>query len=173
MLNLVERVGNWNAARYERRYDHNLAIKLIEEEFNEWLDAKTPVEELDALCDIVYVAIGALWKLNAKWGQEQLAESFAKEEHVFHIAMHLAMMKHANTTPAVFTDIMACAYTQMYFMGLSGEQAMEAMFAVCDSNDSKAVQKTLFDVKANKIKGPDYFPPTKALEAILCQLTAH
>ena len=173
MHNIVKRVIDWNSARYDQQYDHELATKLIEEEFNEWLDANTPVQELDALCDIVYVAIGALWKINATWGEEQLQESFEKREHIFYVAMHLSMMKHATMEASVYVDIIACAYSQMYTMGLTGEQAIASMLAVCDSNDSKAVQKTLFNVKTNIDKGPDYFPPTKALESILCQLTTH
>lgn len=37
-----------------------LAANLIEEEFNEVLTAKTPIEELDGFCDLLYVTVGAM-----------------------------------------------------------------------------------------------------------------
>ena len=66
MINLINRICNWNAARYEQKFDHNLAFRLLDEELNEFLEASkqnNKVEQVDALVDIIYVAIGALWKL--------------------------------------------------------------------------------------------------------------
>ena len=66
MINLINRICDWNAARYEQDFNHNLAFRLLNEELNEFMSASQQinrVEQVDALVDIIYVAIGALWKL--------------------------------------------------------------------------------------------------------------
>lgn len=42
---------------------HNLRANLIAEEFNELLDAKTRVDQLDAACDLLYVTAGTVLAL--------------------------------------------------------------------------------------------------------------
>ena len=37
-----------------------LAATLMQEEFNELISAATPLEELDAFCDLLYVTAGAM-----------------------------------------------------------------------------------------------------------------
>jgi len=62
--NIYDRVVKWNAQRYDRVYDHDLSIKLLKEELGEYLDAETEVDQLDAMCDTIYVALGVVWKMN-------------------------------------------------------------------------------------------------------------
>jgi len=47
----------WPDSSYSAR---NLAATLMQEEFNELVGAATPVEELDAFCDLLYVTAGAM-----------------------------------------------------------------------------------------------------------------
>jgi predicted HAD superfamily Cof-like phosphohydrolase len=87
----------------------------LEEELKELDEAVLTVDRLDALVDIVYVAIGAMWKL-----------------------------------------------------GLPPEGIIKAIHIVCDSNDSKSIQRTAPDVKANgRDKGSTFIPPEPALRALL------
>lgn len=63
---VIRRIVNWNAVRYNQEYDHELTTDLIEEEYIELIKAKDPhndVDKLDALVDLVFVSIGAIWKL--------------------------------------------------------------------------------------------------------------
>lgn len=59
----VKRIVSWNSARYEQEYDHTLTCDLMHEEFQELCASTADVDKLDALVDITYVAIGAMWKL--------------------------------------------------------------------------------------------------------------
>ena len=47
----------WPDSSYSAR---TLAATLMQEEFNELVGAATPVEELDAFCDLLYVTAGAM-----------------------------------------------------------------------------------------------------------------
>lgn len=59
----IKRIIDWNKARYAQEFNHELAYNLLHEELGEFLVASEDVDRLDALIDIVYVAIGAIWKL--------------------------------------------------------------------------------------------------------------
>lgn len=63
MLQEITRICNWNSARYDQQYAHALTIALLQEELDELAGATDAVDKLDALIDLTYVAIGAMWKL--------------------------------------------------------------------------------------------------------------
>ena len=65
---VVRRIVNWNFARYEQEFNHALTNSLLTEEVSELLQAKEEVDILDALVDIAYVAIGAMWKMGLSPG---------------------------------------------------------------------------------------------------------
>jgi predicted HAD superfamily Cof-like phosphohydrolase len=67
--------GEFNEAQYQ------LYCNLINEEFNELVDSKTKVDDLDALIDILVVTIGAIHSLGVDaegaW-KEVMSTNFAK-----------------------------------------------------------------------------------------------
>jgi len=65
---IVRRIVNWNHARYDQILNIALTNELLKEEVHEFNIATTPVDTLDALVDIVYVAIGAMWKMGLSPG---------------------------------------------------------------------------------------------------------
>lgn len=113
-INFIERICKWNNARYRQEYNYDLTLSLLKEEITELFDSAKEVDTLDALVDIIYVSIGAMWKL-----------------------------------------------------GLSSEQISEAIYTVCDSNDTKSIVKTPSHIKTNINKGEDFIPPEKRLQEIL------
>lgn len=65
ILTPIERVIQWNKARFDRKFNTDITYKLLNEEVLEFFIAahdKDRVEMIDALGDILFVAIGALWK---------------------------------------------------------------------------------------------------------------
>ena len=72
-------VGTENTEQYK------LYLDLIEEEVQELIDSTTPVDDLDALVDILVVTIGAIHSMGADaegaW-QEVMATNFAKIDRV-------------------------------------------------------------------------------------------
>ena len=72
-------VGTENTEQYK------LYLDLIEEEVQELKDSTTPVDDLDALVDILVVTIGAIHSMGADtegaW-QEVMATNFAKIDRV-------------------------------------------------------------------------------------------
>lgn len=113
-MDYIPRIVKWNSLRYDQVFDHNLATKIMAEEFVEFIKANEEVDILDALVDMIYIAIGAMWK-----------------------------------------------------MGLDEWQIAAAIEAVCDSNDSKEVNRVAPNVKANIVKGANYFRPEERLQEIL------
>jgi len=173
-MNIVERVVAWNQARYEQVYNHELACDLLFEEYNEWLEASIPVDKLDALCDMYFVAIGVLWKLNVNTAPELLApKGDLHPDTIARLTFHLNRFMEAEERPILVsncTSIVNYAVQGMFDMGLSPEQAIEAITIVCDSNDSKAIKKTDPAVKANIDKGTGFIKPEPRLQLLLDSL---
>ena len=182
MRRVIQRVANWNKARYERVYDNTLTVSLLREEQREWLEAKTPTDKLDALCDLIYVAIGAMWKLdidsqtaNEAHAQSVQVVSNQLECNELYPAMYnntyIDVLEFDNEYPVVVSLqlIITSSLAEMTGLGLDHDQCIEALLIVCDANDSKTITKTSSDVKANVDKGPFFVAPearlTKLLEA--------
>jgi len=63
-LGFIKRIINWNTVRYpDKGMVVALTHALLKEEVQEFQEATTPVDTLDALVDIVYVAVGAMHKM--------------------------------------------------------------------------------------------------------------
>jgi hypothetical protein len=182
MHRVFPRVISWNQKRYPQEYNHSLTLALLKEEFQEWLEAPTEVDKLDALCDIVYVALGALWKADVDEETNAAAEEraqqvfsnlvdFTDEPHyAYFISTHLTVLEYEPDYPVVLGLhlIIKAALTEMLSMSLTYEQCIEALLVVCDSNDSKSVKKVDPAVKANAgDKGPYFVTPEPRLQAIL------
>lgn len=175
---VYNRVAAWNSKRYDRVYNLDLTVALLKEEFSEWLEAVEPVDQLDALCDVIYVAFGALWKLNLSDNRMQQVmhtgitdmQSFVDStlyDPAVYIAAAITQLEIGGQND-VLVHIIALAATQTYHMGLSNGQLIDALLIVCDSNDSKSVKKTASDIKANDgDKGQSFIPPEPRLQALL------
>lgn len=165
---IIERPIKWNEARYDREFNHELTCDLLFEEIQEYNEATTEVDKLDALIDIYFVSIGALWKLGVDPNKtlkeisiqlptldlEVFLTAFMESiEHQKHIA-NLCMLVEASCN-------------LMLEMGLSEKQCIDAILIVCDSNDSKTINKTPSYVKANIDKGDSFIPPEPRLQEIL------
>lgn len=178
---LFTRVADWNSKRYAREYNHHLGMSLLTEEMEEYIDAETEVDQLDALGDIVYVAMGILWKLNIP---AQDLNTTAEEASNTVIALFeanaidpiylasgvLLQMTLDNEFPTSFGAqlLVILCLTQMTGFGLSHEEVLDAMYIICDSNDSKSIKKVASDVKANDgDKGAFFVDPAPRLQALL------
>ncbi len=183
-MNVVfDRVVTWNSLRYAREYNHKLSVNLLREELQEYFDAGPDVDRLDALCDIVYVALGIIWKLdvpdevlvvnevkahNAACGILDSTDEFGPIEFA---AALLSRFTTAPDTPSRINDIqmlITLCFAQAGYNGLSSDLFAEALLVVCDSNDSKSIKKTDSHVKANAgDKGAYFVPPEPRLQAII------
>lgn len=186
MNNLTDvyvRVANWNSQRYDRVYNRNLAVALLREEYNEWRTNTNPVKKLDGLCDIVYVALGIVWKANidpvmlgiAQYRSlvttDAIVNAFELNPGYF-IGAIIDVFETENDYPVeqAMMNIISLAVAQAFSMGLNYNQFIEALLVVCDSNDSKSVKKVAADVKANAgDKGASFVAPEPYLSAILEQ----
>lgn len=181
MNKVYNRVVKWNNARYPRVLDLKLTADLLREEYLEWRDAKTEVNQLDGLCDIIYVALGAIWKANVDDGylySSEIAAGNALQKYLHHevidpayfIISHIDAIEYDMDTPLITSLqlIITAAITQMSGLGLNYSECLDALHIVCDSNASKSIKKTDPKVKANDgDKGPFFIPPEPKLSALL------
>lgn len=154
---IFNRVAKWNAERYPRTYNKKLTITLLREEDRELTDAKTSVDKLDALCDIIYVACGALWK----HGEDTLVVATLAETTNW-----LSSMQKQDDIMSL-KAIIGTSLFQIESMGLGEGQCLKAMEIVCDSNDSKTATMTAANVKANIDKGEGFIAPEPRLQKVL------
>ena len=182
MNKVYKRVAAWNAARYDREFNTELTCNLLREEHQEFFDAATPADKLDALCDIVYVAMGGIWKMglvedNDDTLSAKAAAHLLLQTHTFDPIMLIsATIDTIQYDPDVSQSCMLAlviefAMVQMYGMGLKHEQAVQALNIVCDANDTKSVAKVASDVKANIDKGPNFVPPEVKLAELLKEIS--
>jgi len=181
MHTIYERVCGWNSLRYQRKHNMELSVKLLREEHHEWLTAKTDVAKLDALCDIIFVAMGVLWKIDVEPqciddannnAQRVLASLLNSNElqPAFLIATHLDVFEYDIEYPIVDSMAMMinAAMLQIIGMGLTYDLAQEALLIVCDSNDSKTIARVSETEKYSKFgKGDNYVSPVLKLQELL------
>ena len=179
MITICNRVAGWNAARYPRELNFDLAIALLSEEYTELKEAVEPVNALDALCDLTYVALGVLWKCNIPneefENDEKEAVKFVQGlvgSHIqpcFLIGAVIDSCELDNDMPIALAmhAIVLLARAQMSTMHLPLEAHIEALNIVCDANDLKTATMTDPSVKANINKGPDFVKPEARLQVLL------
>jgi len=180
MHRVLQRVGAWNAARYKQEHSLPLTVSLLREEQRELLEAKTPVDRLDALCDLTFVSIGALWKLNVQTEDLNTAQVQAVQVvqnqldcNEIYPAMYnstyidVIEFDHDYPMAMALQLIITSCLAEMTSLGLDQDQCIEALLIVCDANDSKTIAKTASDVKANIDKGPYFKAPEPRLTKLL------
>lgn len=162
---IIESICNWNKARYEQKYDHDLACKLLMEEFEETNTAMMEgdmVELADGLADIFYVAIGCMWKADT-----DISDILEVLDEAYSLPLTVALNWHpAYPSRASLASVAVSAFALLE-QYTSEEAAIKIIEAVCKSNDTKVVNMVASNVKANLDKGDTYVAPTKDIEDIL------
>lgn len=180
---ITERVINWNKARYDQVFDYDLAMRLLLEETQELYSAETVVDKLDAIGDIVFVAIGVLWKLG--FSRQMIYDIFyvhdmtkmtMAEAHLWSMNVQsISMDIIDHDVPAAWPGLVLALYSVFNTcigasIGLNTQNIFyDVVHAICDSNDTKDVKRVEPGVKANVVKGHEYVPPTEALFILYVQ----
>lgn len=175
MLMVFKRVAGWNAARYDQEFNLELTVDLLTEELQEYFDAEEPVDELDAFCDLTYLAMGGLWKMGVELDAAKAVHSMKAIEATMHNGVILhpmtvlgAVLTEAEAAPEdMLYKTLGCALYMMLTMGFNQTQCEAAMHIVCDSNDTKPAKKTASDVKANIDKGSSFIAPEPRLQKLI------
>ena len=63
MFDVIGNVCSWNLDRDNIEYNKTREAWMLQEELDEYMEAISEVDEADALADIIFVAIGSLFKL--------------------------------------------------------------------------------------------------------------
>ena len=141
---VIKRIIDWNKARYIQKYDQALTEALLTEEVGELLDAITEVDMLDALVDIYYVSVGALWKLGTH------PDFILQSEVQIPLDQLPSILENIKTDYTKYgaypflnlLGVIATVTDGMRQMLKTDERIAEAILIVCDSNDSKVIART-------------------------------
>jgi hypothetical protein len=183
MPNIVTKCVAWNEARYDQVLDANLALSLLAEETDELFESTSQTETLDAIGDIVFVAMGVLWKAGANITAIESLLGITPEDtyfdkfstrplylaHVGAIDSILKSAPHVHLAPCIMAinAIYGIVVPRLIASGMIAD-FYNIVDAICESNNTKVVKgKTDPSVKANIDKGSSFIPPTAALQAIL------
>ncbi len=175
MNEVYNRVASWNNKRYPREYNPDLTLDLLSEEYLEYFNSTELVDKVDALCDIIFVALGGVWKLDqdtdaaTRRSQEVIKSLIYTQEllPVYYINSFL-LAGTVNYPPmSMLWNVIQCATTQLSYIGLDEEGIQEVLLAVCDANDTKSASKTEPHIKANIDKGDSFVGPEPKLSEIL------
>lgn len=183
MSNIVKKCIAWNAARYDRVYDYKLAASLLTEETLELFSATSAVEKLDAIGDIVFVAIGVFWKLGLS--ERDIEDILCVDNrYLANMDMREIYLGCDTIQSFVFDNIdetidgsypgaaMATYCLLLIALGALNGLGMQRYFydvvdAICESNNTKELKgKVDPSIKANISKGTGFVPPTARLEAL-------
>ena len=186
MHTVFTRVCAWNKARYKQEHDKALTLNLIREEYQEYREATTKVDQLDALCDLVYLAMGAIWKCGASTAAMEQSQARSAEimevmieagetNPVYFISTFMDAYEDLDNYPTVqaMCNVIMAAIVQANGLGLDMAQFEQAMLIVCDSNDSKPAVRTASNVKANIDKGDTFIAPEPRLQELLDEVAKH
>ena len=176
IVKFAERAAKWNELRYEQKFDINLTSDLVKEELQEYADAKDLVEQVDALCDICFIAAGALWKLNAKYDPETFSSfyNFYLLADIDYPSNITSIFYTAFNYPGQYThacalhQILASSFDMLAYKMASQENAIEALFCIANSNDTKSAKIIPINAKYSEDgKGSECVPPTAALTKLI------
>ena len=188
MEQLVTRVIAWNAARYPQQSNTALTLALLGEELDELYLATNKVEALDAIGDILFVAIGALWKIGCSAesisrvitmiflsGQDSKDLARSASHSISELLNANGLVLFANKDDIILiTSIISYLHLVLYpcLVAIGRLSMVETILdAICTSNETKSIPGELTDpsIKANSGasgKGPNYVSPKIALIAI-------
>ncbi len=181
---LCNRITNWNKARYERKYNHELFIDMLYEEFDEYTEAITMVDKLDGLADLYFISIGALWKLNVNPYQysirrrDTIIEDFTDqhiEEHfigiksqVIKIGYIISEINQATNEIDIkdkISTLSVLIIKEALSIGCTIGDFRVVINIVCDSNDTKLKYK-LRDYQKGNLKGENFISPFEQLKIV-------
>lgn len=181
-LDIVDRVINWNAARYDQVFNYELAVKLLLEETDELNKAFTVVEQLDAIGDISFVAIGVLWKLGVPtdiikqifYGTDMTTLDLLQAHDMVVFWQHELMDSVDHRADGAWPGLVLTLHSAFLtclgkLIGINMQDYYyDIVEAICDSNDTKEIKgKVDPSVKANINKGASFVPPTARLTKIM------
>lgn len=140
----INRIVDWNRKRNNFELNSDLEIDMLREEVKEYFDAETFVDQMDAVCDVVFVAVGTV----------------AKSAYGFHISTKELF----SPIDFVLTDFVGRAEAE----GIAPEQFMQSI-SVCldiviDANEQKGTER---DEAGKVIKPAGFVPPEETIAAVL------
>ena len=165
MVDIYGSIVAWHKERAPRHFDKDTAIIQLRTQYNAWLNAATPVEGVAALGQLLFNAMGHIWKTDEEQAMVFLlkrCERFLNEienepNPIFFVAMVLDSYEYGDQNALhALTMIGKLAGTQMTRYGLSEEEVMGIM---CISNHSKTVTLAASEV--------EYINPLPALQILL------
>lgn len=172
LARFTEAAAMWNSLRYKQEFNLELTLALIKEELAEYEKAEDLVEQVDALCDICFIAAGALWKLDSKLDVKTFESFYSfyqlQDIHITEAINHIVAV--ARNFPGRYLDIvsmhqvLACAFDLLSYKLADKTNAIKALLIISESNSTKSTKTIPTGEKySSEGKGLEYVAPTAAL----------
>lgn len=176
---LIHRVSEWNEARYHTPvFNLRLFKEMIAEEYDEYIwSYSDPVERLDALGDLLFITLGAYWKLSA------LPDKVLKTPYGANISNVVEPSEYLHYTvktiisyddggygiPHLLDFLLNAIICEFDLLGFVEQDVNDTLEAICDSNDTKEIV-FLDEAEKGEMKHKGFVPPTETLKKIAARL---
>ena len=187
LLEIVNKVIEWNVLRFDGGHDLKLSYTLVNEELSELMSAQDNVDTLDGIGDLSFVIIGGMYKLGIsnyniadiletiidtteEWGNDDYLhfginmriDDIIKDRNLpleskIHLSYLLNTFHYHIVRRLLNSDILHYFY--------------DIMSIICSSNNTKDIPKIKFayGVKGG-IKGLKYISPEKDLKLLVTKI---
>jgi hypothetical protein len=140
----INRVVDWNKERNGFELNSDLEVDMLREEVVEYFDAEEYVDRVDAVCDIIFVAIGTISKAT--------------------YAFHMASEELLSPVDFVLTDFVGRTQAEGIDLELLVPLISECLSVVIEANEQKGTEKD----ENGKVKKPEGFvPPEETIAKII------
>lgn len=162
-LSSTQRIIAWNRERNNLKFDIDLETQMLTEEAQEFYQAETLVDRIDAWCDFIFVGTGTIIKYLAV-----KSKCFAdQKEMVEQVDFLSSWMEHQRMQMVeLLTEEVSDIWPKMHHSeeDLLDELLRKCLDIVIDANEKKGTTK---DENGKVIKHPDFQKPEKILDALL------
>lgn len=170
-FNAVERVIKWNMERYDKIYNEELSERLLFEEALEGIEATSEIDMVDSAGDMLFVAVGVLWKkgLLDKIETIHVLNWAIREQSLQLVRSLLQREMFRNYVPGIETAVimMGLAFKiNRKLLHTFGHNSEDVLNIICQSNETKSIPSQKVDpkIKANQDKGSKFVSPKKDIE---------
>ena len=179
MKNFITSVCNWNSLRYDQIENKPLNIALLTEEFLEFINKNDTIDLIDALVDMMYINIGAIYKMGYSADEiysminqfNYKTEEFSELKIIGVGLYKYIKSKNSESNKDALVELFHRIYTALnILLEFPGEDLInQLMMTVCAANDTKSIPSEKVDasVKANTDKGENFVPPEEAMKQII------
>jgi len=161
----ILRILQWNKKRNNLEFNIELESAMLSEEANEFFQADTLVDRLDAYADFVFVGVGSVYKHLAT--KHKYFVGIEQDYDQMNILTEWMNTVREQMIELITNEILMinpkCTYKDEDIIETILNSSLDI---VIDANEKKGTER---DSNGKVIKGADYIKPEKTINKMLCE----